>query len=366
MNRIRQRNAVIDIVRVIFALIILLYHFYSNGKKHFLGGYLGVEVFCVIAGFLFFHAYDKKDIASFEMDQRIAYLRSHTGKRFRRFLGYSVVSYIMIFAVTHIWRDHDITSFKRFFDILAGDIWEIFMVEMAGFNHNAVTRNGAIWTISSIFLVEFFILGMLVLYGKKYLYFYLPISVLCGCGWYINARQGSQYIFQGFTTVGNIRVYLAMSCGIYAVYLYKKLSGYEFQKIGTVILTLVETVCYGFDIYACLRGTFSPFCVMVITAIAIAITFSRKSYSAVFSSGNLWMSFGGGGGEYSLCLYISHPAVLIYFQRLYGYEDELWQHKFVFLAVSLLTAALCMLLLKEVYSLSPKIIKKLKRIVVTS
>lgn len=365
MEKSRQRNAVIDAIRTIFAFIIMMYHFYSNGKKHFPGGGLGVEVFCVIAGFLFFLAYDKRKVASFDIDQRFDYLKSHTARRFLRFLGYSVASYIMIFAVTHIWQNHDITSFKGFCDILAGDIWEIFLVEMGGFNHGIVTRNGAIWTMSSIFLVEFFILGMLVIYGKKYLHFWLPVSVLCGCGWYLNVRQGAQYVFQGFTTVGNIRVYLAMSCGIWAVFLYKKLISYKFRKLGTASLTLVEMMCYGLDIYACFvrGGAFSPFCVMVLTAIAISITFSRKSYSAIFSEGNKMTD---NLGEYSLCLYISHPAVLIYFQQLYGHADELWRHKFAFLAVSLLIAMLCMLLLKEIYSLAPKIVKKVKEIVVVS
>ena len=82
LGRGRRRNAVIDMVRIIFSMIILGYHFYGNGKKHFLGGYMGVEVFCVLAGFLFFREYDQKRVAELEMDQRFIYLKAHTGKRF--------------------------------------------------------------------------------------------------------------------------------------------------------------------------------------------------------------------------------------------------------------------------------------------
>ena len=215
---------------------------------------MGVEVFCVMAGFLFFREYDQKRVAELKLDQRFIYLRTHTGKRFRRFFGYCFIGYVMVFVVRYVWMDHNITSVKALFDVMARDIWELLLVTMGGFNHNAVTANGAIWTISSMFLVEFFILGLLIIYGKKYLCFWMPVSALCMCGWYINNRQGSQYIFQGFTTVGNIRVYIAMCFGIGSYFLYKKLDSLEFKVAGRILLTIVENLCYGWCIYTTVCG----------------------------------------------------------------------------------------------------------------
>lgn len=254
MGKGRQRNAVIDMVRIIFAMIILGYHFYGNGKKYFMGGYMGVEVFCVMAGFLSFREYDQKRVAELEMDLRFVYLKAHTGKRFWRFFGYSFIGYVMVFAVRYVWTNHNLISVKAFFDVMVRDIWELLLVTMGGFNQNSVTTNGAIWTISSMFLVEFFISGFLAIYGKKYLYFWMPVSVLCMCGWYINDRQGSQYIFQGLTTVGNIRVYIAMCFGIGSYFLYKKLDMLEFRRFGAILLTIEEGLCYVWCIYTTFYG----------------------------------------------------------------------------------------------------------------
>ena len=363
MSKGRQRNAVIDTVRIIFAMIILGYHFYGNGEKHFLGGYMGVEVFCVMAGFLFFREYDQKRVAELKLDQRFIYLRTHTGKRFRRFFGYCFIGYVMVFVVRYVWMDHNITSVKALFDVMARDIWELLLVTMGGFNHNAVTANGAIGTISSMFLVEFFILGLLIIYGKKYLCFWMPVSALCMCGWYINNRQGSQYIFQGFTTVGNIRVYIAMCFGIGSYFLYKKLDSLEFKVAGRILLTIVENLCYGWCIYTtvCGGGGLHLFCLCLMVGVAIAITFSEKSYSSIFAKGNkMTDQF----GEFSLCTYIVQASVLEYFMSTYGRQDALWIHKFEFLGVTICVVIVYMLLMKRIYSSAPKIIGKIKNSVV--
>ena len=364
LGRGRQRNAVIDMVRIIFSMIILGYHFYGNGKKHFLGGYMGVEVFCVLAGFLFFREYDQKRVAELEMDQRFIYLKAHTGKRFWRFFGYSFIGYIMVFVVRYVWTNYNIISAKAFFDVMVRDIWELLLVTMGGFNQNSVTANKVIWTVSSMFLMEFFILGLLAIYEKKYLYFWMPASVLCMCGWDINDRQGSQYIFQGLTTVGNIRVYIAMCFGIGSYFLYKKLASLEFRRFGAILLTIAEGLCYAWCIYTTFRaggGGLWLFCLCLAAGIAIAITFSEKSYSSIFAKGNkMTDQF----GEFSLCIYIVQASVLEYFMRTYGHENALWERKFEFLGVTILVTFIYMLFVKGIYSSAPKIIGKIKDSVV--
>ena len=50
-----NRNGLIDIMRLGFAALVMMFHFYSNGKKHFPGGFLGVEFFAILAGFLMYY-----------------------------------------------------------------------------------------------------------------------------------------------------------------------------------------------------------------------------------------------------------------------------------------------------------------------
>lgn len=44
-ERKAPRNGLIDVMRLGFAGIVMMYHFYSSGKKYFLGGAFGVEFF---------------------------------------------------------------------------------------------------------------------------------------------------------------------------------------------------------------------------------------------------------------------------------------------------------------------------------
>ena len=63
------------------------------------------------------------------------------------------------------------------------------------------------------------------------------------------------------------------------------------------------------------------FCLCLAAGIAIAITFSEKSYSSIFAKGNkMTDQF----GEFSLCIYIVQASVLEYFMRTYGHENALW------------------------------------------
>ena len=41
-ERKTPRNGLIDVMRLGFAGIVMMYHFYSSGKKHFPGGFLGI------------------------------------------------------------------------------------------------------------------------------------------------------------------------------------------------------------------------------------------------------------------------------------------------------------------------------------
>lgn len=65
-------------------------------------------------------------------------------------------------------------------------------------------------------------------------------------------------------------------------------------------------------------------------------------------------------GELSMCIYITTAPVLSYFQTLYGKQDALWIHKFIFLGVSIFTPIIFMALVKNFYFLIPKVMGKLR------
>ena len=62
MSMADKRNVVIDILRIVFALIVVAFHFFSDGVDLFYGGRFGVEFFVVLSGFLFYSSWIKAGI----------------------------------------------------------------------------------------------------------------------------------------------------------------------------------------------------------------------------------------------------------------------------------------------------------------
>ena len=67
------RNGFVDVVRLGFAGIVMMFHFYSSGQKHFPGGFLGVEFFAILAGFLMYSAWDRHQVSRLSLDKRQQY-----------------------------------------------------------------------------------------------------------------------------------------------------------------------------------------------------------------------------------------------------------------------------------------------------
>ena len=127
------RNGLIDLARLGFAGVVMMYHFYSNGKKHFPGGFLGVEFFAILAGFLMYSAWDRHQVAELPLDGRQQYWLGYMKKRYIRFFWYGLVAFIAAFFVLRIWRD-GVRGIAGISDALSVDIWEILQIKMLGLN----------------------------------------------------------------------------------------------------------------------------------------------------------------------------------------------------------------------------------------
>ena len=130
------RNGLIDLARLGFAGVVMMYHFYSNGKKHFPGGFLGVEFFAILAGFLMYSVWDRHQVAELPMDGRQQYWLGYMKKRYIRFFWYGLVAFIAAFFVLRIWRD-GVRGIAGISDVLSADIWEILHMK------DAWTQSGA-------------------------------------------------------------------------------------------------------------------------------------------------------------------------------------------------------------------------------
>ena len=103
----KERNGFIDLMRLVFAMFVMMYHFHASDSGHFIRGSYGVEFFVILSGFLFYAAWEKqKRNSSFEANgKRFIYWKNYMKKRYLRFFLYSFVAFIPVFCSGLARRD---------------------------------------------------------------------------------------------------------------------------------------------------------------------------------------------------------------------------------------------------------------------
>ena len=86
MKEKTRRNGLIDVVRLFFAGIVMMHHFYFDGK-HFAGGRLGVEFFAILAGLLLISAWDRNHVSTLPVEERQHYWLNYIKKDMSGFSG---------------------------------------------------------------------------------------------------------------------------------------------------------------------------------------------------------------------------------------------------------------------------------------
>lgn len=345
-------------MRLVFSLIVVMFHFYSRDKRRFSGGALGVEFFIILSGYLFYSAWDHRRGVLGSLQARRNYWMQYIKKRYIRFFWYSLIAFVIVFFIVFIWRDH-LYKPVEIVDKLSSDIWEILLVNMNGLNRGRGLLNAPVWTLSSMLIVEFFILGMLVYWEELFLNLFIPLSVLCGTGYWAN-MDSPETVFIHFTTFATVRVYLLTCFGILAYKICQKLKQIHLTRVGTITLTAMELAGYFACVWiACRRNSRNyQFCFIIIMMLTVSISFSGKSFAGRFLPANGLTSF---CAEYSLSLYLTHRSVLYVFQYIYREDiNELYHQKFVFLFYTLMLALTYMFFMRGVFKMLPPIKKKIK------
>ena len=358
-ERKAPRNGLIDVMRLGFAGIVMMYHFYSSGKKYFLGGAFGVEFFTILAGLLMFSAWERHQASELPLKERQRYWLEYMRKRYVRFFWYGFIAFVLAFFTIRIWHDN-IYGVGKISDALSEDAWEILLVKMLGINQGKGMLNPPAWTLVCMLFAEFFILGMLTFVGQKFLVFFMPLSVIFGSGYWIN-NYTALGDFSAFFTFGMLRIYVLTCCGILSYWICQKIKAVPFSTIGRWVLTGAEltgyTVCMLIVLYR--NGRYYQFCFILVTTFVLAVSFSGKSFAGSILPANRLTNF---CAELSLSVYLTHYTVLRVFRYLYEDINELYRQKFVFLCCALAAALGYTYIMRGVFKMLPIVKEKLKRV----
>ncbi len=136
-----NRNYSIDIIKFVFSIVILLYHF----RLLFLGGYLAVEGFFMISGFLMMNTVSRQSNTELSKNDSTAlfvlkkYAAIFLPLLFSAVCGFVIYEFLVF--------DHSLwTAVKK----LPYLLFEVFPLQVAGFG--AYHTTGVTWYLSALFL----------------------------------------------------------------------------------------------------------------------------------------------------------------------------------------------------------------------
>ncbi len=350
-----KRNGVVDIMRLVFAFLVMEFHFCDTGAAGWTLGKIGVEFFVILSGFLFYKSYMAKT-AGMEgrLDARLGYIKQYMLKRYVRFFWYAFFAFVATFILRRVIINGDRAP-ELIVDRLSGDIWEMLLVNMTGINRGKSPLNVS-WTLSSMLIAEFFILGMLTWNRKLFLSLLMPVSLMFGMSYWINIETASVTIFLGLFTFGTLRVYLLTCFGIITYYICKKLQEIDFTVFGRICLTVLEWALYfGVCYIAYAKNSRNwQFCSILAIMGALAISFSQKNYVPKFLLGS---RFAGFLGELSFALYLTHSPVRNVFSKLWPQLEQRLQHNGEYLLVCAAVGIVYTLFMMGFFKLLPYIKK---------
>lgn len=283
-----KRNSKIEFMRAFFCLMVILFHagrklniqpiHIKNLEVTFLGyGYIGVEFFFLVSGFLLGKSVYKMRQQSLQSPDLGEETWSFWKRKFMSVFPHNVIAIVLVFGICAFEKNwHGVTLLKN----LANVIPQLFFAQKLGFNFKSV--NGITWYISAM------LISMLILYPLCRKYYSMFVHVIGPLiGFYI---LGFIYFSTGSVSGVNSwlacdfkcveRAFAEISLGIVCFEIARQLNEKKKTKVQRMIATGIEVFGY---LFVTMFALFTPpkkyeiFCICLL-AICIVLTFSEYSY----------------------------------------------------------------------------------------
>ncbi|MBC8577488.1 acyltransferase family protein [Yanshouia hominis] len=303
-----KRNNVIDFAKFIFSVVILLNHSNSlmPGKGCFMfGGYLAVEFFFLVSGFLIAQSSAKK--SSFDANTIGTETLRLVLNKFKRIFPYYSLGFVLSFAVTQYINHVSGRSILK--NAIKSILTFLRLGTTVGLNSYEVMD--LCWYISGMLLGIMIIYPLLRYHANLFCYVEAPLICAFIYGYLFHTYKGTATLdWIGICNTGLLRGIAGLSLGCLTYEGSRKIKNIKWSGNGRVFLTLVEVMGY---FIALIHMQFKSkigsddFVIIGILTMSISISFSGSSLSyKMFGQTNVpW-------AEYSLALYMGHWPVLLF------------------------------------------------------
>lgn len=289
------RNSSVEFVRFVIIMCVCLHHYGGYCP----GGYLGVDFFFILSGFLLMKQFSSQNIDTPPLIASMEYVK----KRYVKLISYYLVP-AGTSLVVGICLD-DAPTLQAF---IMDSFWELSMLEGFGFTTNLLIGPG--WFCSALLICSYFIYLLLSLDSKRFICFIAPISILLIFG-YMSHRVGHLNYWLQFETdtvisIALWRGFADMSLGCLCYVVSMRL-GAKLDYTYRYFSAIFEIFCLGGILYTitALGATRMDFIIVFLMAGLIASLFIGNSVLCKFLNNRVCRSL----GKISVSIYLTHGVL---------------------------------------------------------
>jgi len=275
----KNRSVAIDIMRLLFALIIVMFHaraFYLE-NPYFKAGNMAVEFFFVLSGFLMNRSIAKEEAtkAIVEINDLGDCTLRFIVNKFKNIYPYMLLAYCIIFLEKALLLKKSLGSVIHDFFL---SIWELLLLREGALSKPVYGINDPTWYLSGL------LISMLILYplmrNRRRLFgqvmapliaIFLISFLMQNYGTVVRAVGEYDY----FSLFGLKRAIAELCVGIFCYQIYEYLYKYKWNTFARFVFVIIELAGYGISIagmYFKWYRNMSPVIVLLL-GISIILTF---------------------------------------------------------------------------------------------
>ena len=362
-----RRNGRIEILRFVFAFIVLLHHsryLLGDDNCYFLGGSLGVEFFFIVSGYLMMNTVDRivssKNYNTIPVDKNLANeTSSFIKKKVQAILPQFPIAWfiglLFVIILNHMTIVDAFEEFKQ-------DFWELSLLKMTGIYYGGL--DGVMWYISSMLICMTILYPLLRRFPHMMRKIWCPFLALMFLGMMciLDGHPRNPTKVYSIIYKGNIRAFAEICIGIWSYDIVRKIKSVNWSKLAEFIFEILQLAGYGMAIiymYSDKPGKDDYFFLMVLS-ISVILSFAQVGILSDAFNNRFSMIL----GRFSAAMYFSH---LYYAQNLnLILEDSFSKQEktLIYIACSFVTALVVEALAFLYKKVSPNFKRGLKAILV--
>lgn len=358
-----KKNYTVEILRFIFAIFILLYHYFSYFLRDtaspslFYHAYMGDEFFFMVSGFFLGNSVYKRLNNAYT---QVNYVKSdYLLARIKSIAFPYYISWCLSFLGLHLN-----SKVTELFQDLTNSVFELTFLDMAGFKMGYYA-NSVAWYLSALFICILIFAPIVEHYRNSYLLKAAPIISIFIYGilaLHTDFLFAPHTIMFGWLYKGMLSSIAGVNAGLFLYGLYRNDNFVNLINRNQIIITLTQIISFCFIIFYLIVPTSMDYsrdyiCVLCIFILLISILCTDSFLERKLQKIPCVLKL----GRASVYIYFSQAIIYTQKKRIHDWNISNYYKLLIFLLLCFLAATIVYLIeriIKKVFGLRKKTVKK--------